>query len=106
MIDSKYAGTEQNRGICFLPKRDVNFMKNELERAIRHNGKSAEYVSFKVKRVSGAFQAELYPPCRAQESALKIEEWLAGTNKNPVMMEFDPENAAQDESAKKRQHAF
>lgn len=105
-IDSKYAGTDYNRGICFLPKRDVNFMKNELERAIRHNGKSAEYVSFKVKRVSGAFQAELYPPSRAQDAALSIDEWLSGQNKNPVLIEFDPESAGHDESAKKRQHAF
>jgi len=54
-IDSKLMSQEYNRGVCFLPKRNVNFMKNELERAIRHNGKCAEYISFKVKRVSGAF---------------------------------------------------
>lgn len=49
-IDSKFVGKESNRGVYFLPKRNVNFMKNELERAIRHDGKSAEFVSFKVKR--------------------------------------------------------
>lgn len=39
MIDAKYVGKENNKGVYFLPKRNVDFMKNELERMIRHNGK-------------------------------------------------------------------
>jgi len=39
----------------FLPKRDVNFMENELNRVIRFNGKQAEYITFKVPRKAGAF---------------------------------------------------
>jgi hypothetical protein len=39
----------------FLPRRDVDFMANELERAIRFDGKMAEYITFKVPRKTGQF---------------------------------------------------
>ena len=38
LIDS-YKGEDNAQGWYFLPKRNVDFMSNELNRALRHNGK-------------------------------------------------------------------
>jgi hypothetical protein len=46
----------------FLPRRDVNFSEFELNRAIRYNGKMAEYISYKLPRKGGNFESSLYPP--------------------------------------------
>lgn len=51
----KHVAKENIQGMYFMPKSDVNFMDNELERCVRYTGKTAEYISFKVKRMSGAF---------------------------------------------------
>lgn len=51
----QWTGKENNMGMYFMPKRNVDFMNNELAKAIRLNGKWAEYVSFRVRRVAGNF---------------------------------------------------
>lgn len=54
LID-QFKGDGIQQTVYFLPKRNVDFMNNELNRALRFNGKNAEYVTFKVPRKSGAF---------------------------------------------------
>ena len=54
LID-KYSGKESQVGMTFMPKKHVDFMSNELNRAIRMTQTTAEYVSFKVPRRSGMF---------------------------------------------------
>ena len=91
----------------FLPRRDLNFMDCELNRAIRYNGKEAEYVSFKLPRKGGSWNPELYPPAPAQEFSMTFEEWSAGQNKPPVLAEFDPESVnKKSDSASKRASVF
>ena len=34
------------------------------------------------------FQEDIYPPCFAGVPALSADEWLAGANKNPVLVPF------------------
>lgn len=102
----KFVGKDNQQGVFFLPKRNVDFMTNELERAIRFTGKVAEYISFKVKRMSGAFQDELYPPCAAQQHSMTFEEWAAGENKQPILQEFDPNTVAIDQETITRQSTF
>jgi len=55
VIEGKYTGNNNNHGMYFLPTSNVEFMKNELQFAIRHAGTFAEYVSFKVKRAGNMF---------------------------------------------------
>lgn len=102
----QYKGNENTTGMYFLPKRCVDFMDNELNRAIRNTGKMAEYVSFKVPRKTGAFAEDLFPPAPSGESALTHEEWLAGENRPPVLAAFDPSEINQGESTLKRQVTF
>ena len=34
------------------------------------------------------FQDDIYPPCPSGEPALSADEWLAGVNKNPKLVEI------------------
>lgn len=70
VIEGKYTGNNNNHGMYFLPTSNVEFMKNELQFAIRHAGTFAEYVSFKVKRAGNMFQSELYPAFKSGDSSL------------------------------------
>ena len=90
-LDS-YKGKDNQQCMFFLPKRDLNFMDCELNRAIRYNGKEAEYVSFKLPRKGGSWNPEFYPPAPAQEFSMTFEEWASGQNKPPILAKFDPES--------------
>jgi len=61
-----------------MPKRGLDLMACEVMRAVRVTAKTAEYVSFKVPRKSGTFQADLYPPTRSHEAAHKFDEYWTG----------------------------
>jgi len=90
----------------FLPRRELNFMESELNRAIRYNGKQAEYISFKLPRKGGNFDSALYPPAPCQEYAVTCEEWASGIDKDPCMAEFDPSTVEKSHSAHKRASIF
>jgi coronin-1B/1C/6 len=53
-------------------------MVNEVNRAVRLTSKTVEYVHFKVPRKSGNFQADLYPPTRSDEPAMKFADYASG----------------------------
>jgi hypothetical protein len=74
-----------------LPKRVVDVMSCEVNRAVRLTAKTVEYISFKVPRKAGNFQADLYAPCKSQEPAMKFEEYWNGVDKEPLRMEMKPE---------------
>jgi hypothetical protein len=86
-----FKGKEPQKGFSFMPKRVVDLMNCEVMRGVRLTAKTVEYVTFKVPRKSGTFQADLYPPCRGPESAMKFEEYWSGTDKDPVRFELKPE---------------
>ena len=89
LID-QFKGDGIQQTVYFMPKRNVDFMNNELNRALRFNGKVAEYVTFKVPRKSGAFQTDLFPPCPSGNFSMSFDEWAGGENKPPILKEFDP----------------
>ena len=74
----KYAGQDNQLHLHFMPKKSVKFMECEVLRAIRITNKHAEFITFKLPRKSGDFQADLYPPCLAGKEALTHDEWAAG----------------------------
>lgn len=47
-----------------MPKRVCDLMACEVMRGVRLTAKTVEYVSFKVPRKAGTFQADLYPPAK------------------------------------------
>lgn len=74
-----------------MPKRVVDVMSCEVARAVRLTGKTVEYVSFKVPRKAGNFQADLFPPCKSSEPAMKFEDYWSGIDKEPNRIEMRPE---------------
>jgi len=53
-----------------------------------------------VPRKSGTdvFQEDIYPDTYAGKPALSADEWLSGTNKDPIMTTMDPEKKEDDDS--------
>ena len=78
-------------------------MDCELNRAIRYNGKEAEYISFKLPRKGGSWNPEFFPPAPAQEFSMTFDEWASGANKPPILAEFNPDavNKKTDSASKK-----
>jgi hypothetical protein len=74
-----------------MPKRTVDVMTCEVARGVRLTAKTVEYISFKVPRKAGNFQADLFPPCRSQEPATKFEEYWSGVDKEVLRQEMRPE---------------
>jgi hypothetical protein len=84
-------------GMYFLPKRDIDISKNELNRVWRLTGiGQAEQYSFKVPRKGAGFSPEIYPPCLSGEYAQEYEDWDGGKDVAPVFKPFNPDavNAA------------
>jgi len=74
-----------------LPKKACDLMVNEVNRAVRLTSKTVEYVHFKVPRKSGNFQADLYPPTRSDEPAMKFADYASGQNLEPLKYELRPD---------------
>ena len=73
-----FKGKEPQKGFSFMPKRVVDVMACEFQRGVRLTAKTLEYVSFKVPRKSGTFQADLFPPCREGKPTMTFEEYWGG----------------------------
>lgn len=74
-----------------MPKQTLDVMSNEVNRGVRLTQSYIEYISFKVSRRSGAFQPDLYPPIRSSEPAIKFDDYIAGSNAEPLRIEHLPD---------------
>lgn len=84
---------ENTVGMYFLPKKDVDVSKNELNRTWRLTGSGqAEQYSFKVPRKGAGFSAEIYPPCHSGKFSNSYEEWEGGETKDPILIPFSAES--------------
>lgn len=86
-----YKGKESQKGFSFLPKKCCDLMANEVNRGVRLTAKTVEYISFKVPRKSGNFQADLFPPTRSSEAAVRFEDYISGSNAEPLRVELRPD---------------
>jgi hypothetical protein len=66
-------------------------MSNEVVRGVRLTATSIQYVSFKLPRKSGNFSADLYPPCRSQNSSMSFEDYWSGQDKEYDRQEMKPD---------------
>lgn len=97
-----FKGREPQKGFSFMPKKVLDLMSNEVNRGVRLTAKTVEYVSFKVPRKSGTFQADLFPPCKSQEPAMKFDDYISGQNVDPIRVELRPDVKADAVSAQKK----
>jgi hypothetical protein len=81
---SEYKAQTSQKSVCFFPKRTMNYNKCEVARIGKLTNTTLEYVSFYIpKRVEG-FHAEMYPDVISGELNTTVEEWKAGSNKEPT----------------------
>ena len=73
-----------------MPKRILDVMNNEVMRGVRLTAKYAEYVSFRVPRKSGNFQADLFPPCRSLLPSMQFADYWSGKNEEPNRQDMRP----------------
>lgn len=85
-----YRSTEPQKGLCFLNKRACDTSKTEIERCLRLCRGWVEPVSFQVPRKSDNFQSDLYPDTYAGVPSLTADEWMNGTDKEPVVSSMKP----------------
>ncbi|KAK4313656.1 hypothetical protein Pmani_015011 [Petrolisthes manimaculis] len=85
---NQYITGEPQRGFGVMPKRGCKVSQCEIFRFFKLYATKAicEPVSMIVPRKSDQFQPDLYPDTASPTPALSAEEWLAGTNRGPVLM--------------------
>ncbi|VDK83513.1 unnamed protein product [Onchocerca ochengi] len=84
------SGSKAHTAVCQLPKRGLNVLQCEIMRIFRVDAEQLviEPLSFFVPRRADGFQADLYPPTRSPTPSLSFREWLAGLNREPIMLEL------------------
>ncbi|KAJ2488585.1 Coronin-like protein crn1 [Coemansia sp. RSA 2050] len=87
---SEYSSSEPQRGLGAMPKRGVDVSKCEVMRFFKVASNSlVEPVSFRVPRKAETFQADIYPPAHAGRPALSADQYFAGQNAEPVVVDME-----------------
>jgi len=95
-----YRATDPQKGGGWMAKRACNVWQCEVNRFFKLTKNSVIPITFRVPRKSGTdvFQEDIYPDTYAGKPALSADEWLSGTNKDPIMTTMDPEKKEDDDS--------
>ncbi|XP_076259631.1 coronin-2B-like isoform X2 [Rhynchophorus ferrugineus] len=86
------------RGLGVMPKRGLNAMHCEIYRFYKlHATKGlCEPISMIVPRKSDQFHEDLYPDTAAGKPALTAQEWIKGSNSNPILISMKGGNNSLD----------
>jgi len=87
---SQYGGQTPQKGFCFMPKRNCNTKTHEIMRGLQMQTSSVVPISFTVPRKSEAFQEDLFPDGPAGRPSMTADEWMAGTERPPVIRSMAP----------------
>ncbi|XP_050398682.1 uncharacterized protein LOC126816312 isoform X14 [Patella vulgata] len=83
-----YQSSSPQRGLGMMPKRGCDVTKCEVLRFYKlHAGKNLiEPISMICPRKSDKFQEDIYPPTRGTIPSLGPDEWIAGQNRDPILV--------------------
>jgi coronin-1B/1C/6 len=81
---SEYRSSVPQKGIAAFPKRACNYNKCEVTRFAKLTINSIEYVSFYVPKRNEGYDSSVYPDCLSGEAALSYDNWMSGTNADPI----------------------
>jgi len=87
---TEYKTSQPQRGMCMLPKKNVNVSENEIDRLLKLGNRIMEPVSFQVPRKSDIFQDDIFPDCYSGEPALTLDQWAKGQNASPKTQTMAP----------------
>lgn len=76
------------RGLGMMPKRGCDTERCEVMRFYKlHSGKDViEPISMIVPRKATQFHSDIYPPTASMLPSLNADEWIAGQNREPVLI--------------------
>ncbi|KHN79769.1 Coronin-2A [Toxocara canis] len=83
-------GHKAHTAVCALPKRALSVSQCEIMRIFRVDATQLviEPLSFIVPRRADCFQADLFPATRSPTPSLTFREWLAGLDREPILIEL------------------
>jgi len=94
------------KGMAWVPKKGLNIMGCETARLLKLTTNTVEPLSFFVPRKSEAFQDDIYPDTFAGVPSHTADEWLAGSDKPPVLMSLNPANRGSQPAVAVKATAF
>lgn len=86
---TEYKSTDPQRGMTFLPRRDLNADDNEIARAYKLTNNLIQPISFICPRKADAFQTDIFPPAPSSVPALTSEEFFAGKTAMPNLIDLE-----------------
>jgi len=86
---STYRTNDATAGCGAVYRRACNVSVNEIIRLYQVTGTQLRPLSFQVPRKSDLFQDDLFPDCRGDEPNLSLEDWLAGQNATPKLVNLE-----------------
>jgi len=87
---TEFKSATPQRGMGWTPKLAMDLSICEIARMLKVTATAVEPVSFSVPRKSDIFQEDLYPPTFCGEPTLTCEEWSAGKNGEPRLIQLKP----------------
>ncbi|KAF0692949.1 hypothetical protein As57867_015978, partial [Aphanomyces stellatus] len=89
---NEYRSTTAARGMALIPKRACDIMSCETARLLKLTTNAVEPLHAYVPRKSDAFQDDIFPDTYAGVPSHTADEWLAGSEKSPVLSSLNPRN--------------
>jgi len=86
---STYRTNDATAGCGAVYRRACNVSVNEIIRLYQVTGTQLRPLSFQVPRKSDLFQDDLFPDCRGDEPNLSLDDWLAGQNATPKLVNLE-----------------
>ena len=87
---SDFRSAVRAKGAAWIPKTALNIMGCETARILKLTANAVEPLSFVVPRKSESFQDDIYPDTAGTTAAHTADEWLAGSNRGPILVSLDP----------------
>ena len=77
--------SDPTEAVAMFEKKTMDYNKCEIGRFAKYTKNNViQYLSFYYPKRNPEFEEALYPPTFSGESALTLDEWVSGTNKEPI----------------------
>lgn len=86
---SEYKSMDPQRGMGFLPRRQLAVSECEIARAFKLTKSGIEPIAFIVPRKSESLQSDIYPPAPSLELPLTAEQFFAGETSQLNLVDFE-----------------
>ncbi|KAF7968728.1 hypothetical protein HWV62_29600 [Athelia sp. TMB] len=80
---SEHKSADPQRGMCFLPRRNLSVSDCEIARAYKVAGSSVDAIAFIVPRKADNFQSDIFPPAHSSEPACDAAAFFSGKPVTP-----------------------